>query len=78
MVTDIHIYTPNSGITGTHTAVVPRGHKEETDGFQGDGRYIKRGAVEMAANQKAGSANQVAVAEIGVVIRRPSQKAEGG
>ena len=35
--------------TGTHTAVVPRGHKEETDGSQGGGRYRKRAAAEAAA-----------------------------
>ena len=38
---------PRTG--GTHTAVVPRGHKEETDGGQGGGRYRKRAAVETAA-----------------------------
>ena len=38
---------PRTG--GTHTAVVPRGHKEETDGSQGGGRCRKRAAVETAA-----------------------------
>jgi hypothetical protein len=28
---------------------VPRGHKEETDGGQSGGRYIKRAAAEAAA-----------------------------
>jgi hypothetical protein len=35
--------------TGTHKAAVPRGHKEETDGGQGGGRYRKRAAAEAAA-----------------------------
>ena len=34
---------------GAHTAAVPRGHKEETDGGQGGGRYRKRAAAEAAA-----------------------------
>jgi hypothetical protein len=42
-------YTREGPRTGTHTAVVPRGHKEETDGGQGGGRYRKRAAVETAA-----------------------------
>jgi hypothetical protein len=36
--------------TGTHRAVVPRGHKEEADGgVQGGGRYKKQAAAEAAA-----------------------------
>ncbi len=35
--------------TGTHKTAVPRGHKEETDGGQGGGRYRKRAAAEAAA-----------------------------
>ena len=34
---------------GAHTAAVPRGHKEETDGGQGGGRYRKRATAEAAA-----------------------------
>jgi hypothetical protein len=34
---------------GTHKTTVPRGHKEETDGGQGGGRYRKRAAAEAAA-----------------------------
>jgi hypothetical protein len=38
------------GPTGTHREVVPRGHKEETDGGQeGGGRYRKQAAAEAAA-----------------------------
>ena len=40
--------------TGTHRAVVPRGHKEETDGGQGGGRYREKAAAEAAAVTKRG------------------------
>jgi hypothetical protein len=35
--------------TRNHKAAVPRGHKEETDGGQGCGRYRKWAAAEAAA-----------------------------
>ena len=35
--------------TGTYMAVVPRGHKEETGGGKGGGRYRTRAAAEAGA-----------------------------
>jgi hypothetical protein len=66
--------------TGTHKAVVQRGHKEETDGGQGGGRFRKQGGGSRGGGRytKRGAAQQAAVTEIGRLSRRPLHKAGGG
>jgi hypothetical protein len=62
--------------TGTHKAAVPRGHKEETDGGQGGGRYRKRAAAEAAAvTQNEGGSAGGRYIKRGRLSRRPLHKA---
>jgi hypothetical protein len=63
--------------TGTHRAVVPRGHKEETDG---GGRYRKKAAAEAAAVTyiERGAAQQAAVTETERLNRRPAAVTRSG